>query len=341
MKVAKYLFLLALLFTGTISVFVATKDGNYTIKHEQLIEVPKEIAYKYISDRKNWDSINPWQGENFKIIQSQNIANESILQKIVLNEVESDLKLEFRDTLNKKTNAIWSTQGQLTFKDKFLSIIGKGAKNDFEDRFEDALSFVNKTLMREINSFDIKLDGFVKRDTIYYIQRPVVSTKEHIPQMVKHFIPKLQKILTSTHTPTTGAPFIIYHQKDSLKNEFKYSIAIPTKQKIFLSSDSDIMNGQINPSSTIKATIKGNYHHLVKAYPKFTTFMEDNRLEQSNKYKEIEVLSKNNTTEKSASNWITEIYFPVRPKKIAIKVRPVKKDSLNTIIDSHLENKQN
>ncbi|MFK7001923.1 GyrI-like domain-containing protein [Flavobacterium oreochromis] len=335
MKVAKYLFLLALLLTGTIAVFVATKDGKYTIQHEKLIDVSKEIAFKYMSDRANWDSINPWKDEKYQIIQTKKIPNESITQEIILNGVKNELVLNFQDTLKNKTKTIWSTKGELTFKDKFLSIIGKGVKNDFEDRFESALNFVNTTLTREINSFNIKLDGFVKRDTLYYIQRPVISKKEQIPLMIKHFVPKLQKILTSTNTTTNGDPFIVYHAKDSLQNKFKYSIAIPVKKKIYTSSDSDILSGQINPSSTVKATVKGNYIHLVKALPKIYAFMKKNKLEQSDKYREIEILTKNITTASSTSSWITEIYIPVRPIKIAIKANPVKKDTVKIVNDSH------
>ncbi|RVU90425.1 AraC family transcriptional regulator [Flavobacterium columnare] len=334
MKVAKYLFLLALLLTGTIAVFVATKDGKYTIQHEKLIDVSKEIAFKYISDGTNWDSINPWKGEKFKIISTQEIPNESITQQVILNDVQNELVLNFKDTLKNKTKAIWFTKGELTFKDKFLSIIGKSVKNDFEDRFESALNFVNTTLTREINSFQIQLDGFVKRDTLYYIQRPVVSKKEEIPLMIKRFVPQLQQILKNTNTITNGYPFIVYHSKDSIKNQFKYSIALPIKKKIYTSSDSDILSGQINPSSTIKATVKGNYTHLIKAFPKIYAFMEENRLEKSDKYREIEVLIKNSTTFQSASSWITEIYFPVRPIKVATKVSTVKKDTTNTHIDN-------
>nr|WP_305070047.1 GyrI-like domain-containing protein [Flavobacterium covae] len=143
--------------------------------------------------------------------------------------------------------------------------------------------------------------------------------------MIKRFVPKLQKILTSTNTPINGAPFLIYHAKDSIQNQFKYSIAIPIKKKIYTSGDSDILSGQINPSSTVKATVKGNYIHLAKAIPQLYAFMQKNKLEQSDKYREIEVLVKNSTAYQSASSWVTEIYIPVRPIKIATKVSVVKK----------------
>ncbi|WP_258931892.1 hypothetical protein [Flavobacterium oreochromis] len=85
----------------------------------------------------------------------------------------------------------------------------------------------------------------------------------------------------------------------------------------------------------MKATVKGNYIHLVKALPKIYAFMKKNKLEQSDKYREIEILTKNITTASSTSSWITEIYIPVRPIKIAIKANPVKKDTVKIVNDSH------
>lgn len=341
MKIAKYLFLLMLLLAGTISVFVATKEGKYSIEHKKIIDVSRDIVYKYVADGKNWDSINPWIGEKFIIKSTEKVPGESITQQITLNDIENQLQLVFRDTLKNKTLAIWSTKGDLSFQDKFLSIIGKGKKNDFEDRFEEGLSAVNKTLTREINSFNIKIDGFVKRDTVFYIQRPLVSKKEQIPTMIKHYLPKLQKLLSSTGTPTNGNPFLIYHSQDSIKNEFKYSIAIPIKKKIYTSSESDIITGQINPSSTLKATVKGNYIHLHKALDSLYKELPKYKLEISDKYKYLEVIPKNPSTDKLASNWVTELYLPVRPIKkapIVKKEKKINQDSLTKAIINDILN---
>lgn len=335
MKIAKYLILLLLLISGTISVFVATKDGSYFIQKSKIIDVSKDLVYKYVTDKGNWDSINPWKNDQFKIINQESTDNEGVTYQVLLNEVENELKLELRDTLNKKTVAIWSTKGKQTFKDKLLSVIGRGSKNDFSDRFEEALSSINNTLTREINTFDIKVNGFVKRDTIFYIQRPIVSKMEEIPNKIKTNLPQLQQILTSTSTPSNGSPFIVYHSKDSVKNKFVYSLAIPVKHKIYTSPDSDIITGQINPSSTIKATLIGNYRHKIEAIKKLYIFMEDNRLELSDKYKEIEVITKSAATDKSASKWITEIYLPVRPKAVIKKAsaaKPINSDSITKAI---------
>lgn len=335
MKIAKYIFLLLLLISGTISVFIATKDGSYFIQKSKIIDVSKDIVFKYVDDKSNWDSINPWKSDQFKIINREVSDTENIIYQVLLDEDEHELKLEIRDTLNKKTVAIWSTQGKQSFKDKLLSVIGRGTKNDFEDRFEEALTAINNTLTREINTFSIEVNGFVKRDTIFYIQRPIVSKLEEIPSKIKSNLPQLQHILSSTGTPSNGNPFIVYHSKDSLQNKYTYSLAIPVKYKIYTSSDSDIITGQINPSSTVKATLIGNYNHKNEAIKKLHLFMEKNQLEISDRYKEIEVVTKNAATDKSASKWITEIYLPVRPKAVVKKplvAKPINSDSITKAI---------
>lgn len=316
MKIAKYLFLLFLLLCGTISVFVATKDGSYYVEKSKIIDVPKDIVYKYSTDKANWDSINPWKKESFRILSQDIHPEEGIHYRVLLGEVENILKLEIRDTLLKKTVLIWSTNGRQSFKDKLLSIFGKGSKNDFGDRFEEALTAVNNTLTREINSYKIHLDGFIKKDTIFYIQKPIASKLEEIPLKIKSNLPQLQQVLSSTNTPANGEPFLVYHSKDTILNKYVYSIAIPVAKKIYTSADSDIITGQMNPHSTVKATLKGNYNHKPEAYQQLHAFMAKNNLEQSVKYKIIEVIPTNAFTTKLASQWTTEIYIPVKPKTV-------------------------
>ena len=63
--------------------------------------------------------------------------------------------------------------------------------------------------------------------------------------------------------------------------------------------------------------------------------MSENRLERSDRNKIFEIIPINSLTEKSAAKWVTEIYIPVRPKKTTIRVKPVKNDTVNTIIESN------
>ncbi|SFA69199.1 hypothetical protein SAMN05660845_0054 [Flavobacterium swingsii] len=341
MKIAKYIFLLLLLISITISVFVATKDGNYTVTKSKQIDVSKEIVFNYVSDSKNWETINPWKRENTKVKSIQKIDGETILQNIIINEVPAELKLTFKDTLSKKTIVTWTTCGKLSFKDKFLSIINRGTHNNFAEKFENGLTILNTILTTEINTFSVKVDGFVNRDTVFYIQRVMSCKVEELPAKIKNILPKLNELLKITNTPSNGAPFIVYHSVDSLANKIVVSVAIPTKHKVFTSAGSDIHTGQTNPFQAVKATLTGNYLHKKEALTQIYDFMSKNKLERSDRNKIFEIIPINNSTEKSAAKWVTEIYIPVRPIKIAIRVEPVKKDTVNTVIESNIKNSSN
>ncbi|MEO8233784.1 MAG: GyrI-like domain-containing protein [Flavobacterium sp.] len=341
MKIAKYIFLLLLLISITISVFVATKDGNYTVTKSKQIDVSKEIVFNYVSDSKNWETINPWNAENTKVKWVQKIDGETILQNIIINEVPAELKLTFKDTLSKKTIVTWTTHGKLSFKDKFLSIINRGKHNDFAEKFENGLNTLNTILTTEINSFSVKLDGFVNRDTVFYIQQVVSCKVEDLPAKIKNVLPKLNELLKITNTSKNGAPFIVYHSIDSLANKITVSVAIPTKNKVFTSTESDIYTGQTNPFQAVKATLTGNYNHKKEALAQLYEFMDKNKLERSDRNKVFEIIPVNSLTEKSAAKWVTEIYIPVRPKKITVRVQPVKNDTINTMIESNVKGTSN
>ncbi len=334
MKIAKYLILLLLLIAGTISVFVATKDGKYSVKRSKLIDLPRETVYKYVSDRKNWDSINPWKEEKLKLIDFQNPDDTTVIQKILLNEIENNLTLKIKDTLSKKTLLEWSTDGNLSFRDKFLSIIGKGTKNNFDNRFDEGLNSVNTILTREIKSFTVKLEGFVRLDTIFYIQRPLACKTEDLPKQIKSQLPKLNQLLVNANVTAKGSPFIIYHKKDTINDIITFSVALPTEKKVYTTSESDIFNGQTNPFGAVKASLTGNYVNKKEAIAKINEFIKKNKLEQSPTYKVIEFIPKNVLTEKSASTWVTEIYIPVRPIKVVQvkKVKTVNQDSISKAI---------
>ena len=324
MKIAKYIFLLLLLLVITISVLIITKDGSYKIVKIKFIEVPKTTVFNYVAENKNWDAINPWKNtlEKGNIIKQEIFDKDSIAQIISLNK-NNEIKTtwQFFDSLN-YTKILWITKGKLSFKEKVLAVINRGQKNNLIASFDDGLFNLNKILTTEINTFSIKMDGFVNRDTIFYIQKPASGKVEQLPNIIKTILPKLQKLILVTKTKTNGEPFIIYHSKDTLANTITFSIAIPTKQKIQISAESDIYSGQTNPFQAVKATLTGNYNHKKDAVAKIFAYMNENKLEQSPKYKEVNIILKNSTTDKSASKWITEILIPVRPIKPILKNKP-------------------
>lgn len=337
MKFVKYFILLLLLLVLTISVFVATKSGNYNVNKSIVINVSKKIVYNYLADSKNWNSINPGKDQHNEIQNIIKIDTATLEQNIILDEVNTKIEVKIQDTLRNKTLVKLYTIGNLTFKDKFLSIINKGQHNNIGQKFEDYLSTANKILTTETNSFSVKIDGFVNRDTIFYIQKPIICKTDELPNKLKSVIPKLKKLLNATNTAQNGDTFLVYHEVDSVSNIVKLSVALPTKQKVFTSSESDVFTGQINPFQAVKATLIGNYIHKEKVYKQMKSYLLSNKLEISIKTKKIEYIPVNISTEKSASKWKTEIYLPVKPF-INIKKKPkIVNDSIVTVPEANAE----
>lgn len=340
MKILKYIFLLLVLLSITISVFVATKDGTYTVTESKLIDVSLNDVFQYAGDYKNFSSFNPWKEENVIIKFSETFEKDSIHLQYKEQEDTKQFTLIFKDTLPHKTLVTWTTKGKTSFKDKLLALIGRGSKNDLSEMFVKGLSSLNTILSSEINEYSTKIDGFIEQDTIFYIQKPLQCKTAELPAKIKYYLPQLQRLLKDTNTKSNGAPFLVYHRKDTIQDKIIFSLAIPTINKVYTSTDSDIITGQINPYQAIKATLKGNYLHKYQVMNQIKEFMETNRLEQSDKHKEIELIPHNALTDKSASKWVTEIIIPVRPKKLTIRVRPTQKDSVNTYIDSYFKPKK-
>lgn len=359
MKIAKCLFLLLLLTLVTGSVFITTADGSYIIKKSKIINVPKEKAYNYILDFKNWESFDfikkdspltlkyspitkglksqlNWTG-NSASGQVKSIfvaANDSICQEMIYDGVNSQMHWKFKDTL-KKTKVTWSTKGKMTFKEKCYSLLYGDTSIKMSSLFEKALVNIDKllttaaivtTVTSEIDTFNISIEGFVERDTLRYLQTLSQSTIQDLPLKIKKIVPRLKQLALSTNTKTGGSPFIVYHYKDTLKNTVTYSIAIPVSKKVYTLPASDILPGQIQPFQAVKATLEGDYSHKDEMMQQIYDYMKKNKLEQNNKFRVIEILRKSIATDESPSRWVTDIYVPVKLKKVIIAA--IKKDTV-------------
>ncbi len=361
MKIVKYLFLLILLFLITVSILVATKNGNYFVKRTKIINVPKTVVFNYISEFKNWEKFGPWKKQDPSIqftfpektsglnsyynwtgkdgegkIKTIFIAeNDSINQNMTFNGSESKTSWTFKDTL-KGTKVTWSNKGKLNFTEKLFVFALGGADKVMGKMFDEGLINLNKVLTTspEIDTYKIIVDGFVKLDTIYYIQKPLSCKVSDLPKKIKTELPIMSKFLYTTENDANGSPFIVYHPKDSLSENIIFSIAIPTKEKIYTSEGSDIVTGQIDDYQAVRAKLFGNYTHKKEAYKQLYEYMTKNKLEKTPRNKIIEIITKNIVNDKTVSNWITEICIPVRPKKATI-IASIKKDTLDNVIKNN------
>ena len=73
MRILKYIFLLLLLTLVSLSVFVATQKGNFTVERSKIINSTKSAVFSYVNDYRNWEDFGSWMTDDteMKIVYPQ------------------------------------------------------------------------------------------------------------------------------------------------------------------------------------------------------------------------------------------------------------------------------
>ncbi|MBC7524113.1 MAG: GyrI-like domain-containing protein [Flavobacterium sp.] len=340
MRILKYLFLIfILLFIGAF-VFVTTQKANYEVEKSEIIKIKKSTAFNFINDFRNWETFYFLESNNKKLIYSYPNStigigssfswsglsegsvkttalkeNDSISQKMSSNQDSSYLIWKFKDTLG-GTKVTIKRKGTLDFKYKLLTFFNGGINNVMGCECENILLNLNKSLVYEINTYSIKINGFVNKSGSFYLKQTLLCREKSIIKNIKILMPKLKSFVTKNKIIMNGKPFVIYDKYDGINDLIKLSVCIPVRDSIFISEGSDIQSGKFSSYNTIKATLTGDYSHCQKAWLNINNFISKNKLERDNSHKIIEIYTKSYDEIKNPSKWITEIYIPVYSRPI-------------------------
>ena len=355
MRILKYLFLLFLLSLVTLTIFVATQKGDFTIERSKIINSPRTLVFNYVNDSKNWAAWNSWAVEDagIKITNSPNTIgkgsfyawegkegsgnietisikeNDSIVQKMKYNGNDSDVFMRFKDTVG-GTKVTWKTNGKMSFSYKILTAFNSNLKGVIGIMFEKSLANLDKKLNYEINSFSVKINGIVNVPENFYLAQTFTSEISKVEKNSGIVFPKIISYCKKNNIILNGKPFIIYHTYDTINKLTKLSICIPIRDSIFIAPGSTIISNKIEAYQAVKTTFTGNYSHKNKALDKSKEYFVSNYLSPDTKFSHIEIYTNGLTETKNPSKWITEIYIPVKPKVVYKK--PI-------IIDPNLEEK--
>jgi hypothetical protein len=341
MRILKYLLLLFLLSLVALSIFIATQKGEYFIERSRIINSPKASVFNYVNDYRNWEDFGSWTDDDkeIKFIYPENTVgkgafytwegkegfgkmttiftkeNDSIAQKMILEEDSSFVNWKFKDTIG-GTKVTWSTRGNMNFFFKVYSALNGGVDKIIGTMYEKSLSSLDKNLDYEIKTFSIKNNSVVAKAQVFYIAQTFTTEISKINKNFKIVLPKIIAFCTDNNINVNGSPFIIYHTYDVILGLAKISIALPIQSEIFLSEGSDINSGKINAFEAVKTTLSGDYSHMEKAYNQATTILNQKQLKKDPKFTFIAVYKTGKTEVANPSKWITEIYIPLLPKVV-------------------------
>ena len=338
MKIIKYLFLIALLLTIGLSVFVSTQSAQFEIERSKIIKTPRTAIYNYVHNLNNWDSFiaagdtlkkgtvtSLLAGKSAKITYLyknnktayQTIAtsiNQSIALLKVTNGAKSVVTWVFKDTLG-GTKVTVKSKGSVDFETKINSFFKGGVATIAGNETEFNLENLNKILHLEIDSFAITLNEIVTQDSTLYVKRDLTCYETDVVKNVKIVLPQLQKYCESKNAMPAGKSFIGIEKTSPTSKVVKLSVFYPVKDSVSTSPTGVYLFGLLEKCKGIKGTLKGNYSNIEKLKEALAAETLKNKINinKNGNYFEIYKISELETKRKSTC--ITEILIPLAPNK--------------------------
>ncbi|UPQ79104.1 GyrI-like domain-containing protein [Flavobacterium azooxidireducens] len=345
MRILKYILLLILLILLAFSVYLSTKEGNFSVTKSKVINIEKSTLFQYVNDYQNWESFLNLNEKNLKASYPNNTVgvggsfnwtgsngngsvettflkeNDSIAQKVSWNGVTSDAFITFKDTVG-GTKVTWNSSGKLDFMGKVESFFSSGFEKKLGSDFENNLIALEKVLSKEISTYSIDLDGIVEVSHQKYLKRKGESTISGFYTALQESMPLLYNFVQENKIKTNKQKFVVFDKYDVANDKVEFSIASTLMEIIYTTPESEFTVDSIMPHQALKITLKGDYSHSKEAWDKGFDYLKKNNLEQNYNGTFREVYVKNNTEVKQPSQWLTEIYIPVK-QQISKPIRPV------------------
>jgi len=340
MRILKYIFLLLILALLALFVFVATKEGKYTISESKIIALKKATLFDYVNEYKNWEDFCQFKNDSSEMVftypektsgsgssfrwknglQNGELKtiylkkHDSIAIKMNWNDNHSDFSITFKDTVG-GTKVTWNSSGIQDFRGKLFSLFYGGIENQLRTNYQKSLAKLALVLSKEINTYSISIQEVVSVRKSYYIKRKSTSKMIDFHVKLQNEMPLILEFVKDNGVATFGHSFTVFDLYKS-KNNLNYAIGIPIKDKIFTTPESEFTVDSITPHQALKVILNGDYSHINEARDKGMDFLKKNNLIESaiGKYREIYIRSR--TDVKNPSQWITEIYIPVIPKTV-------------------------
>lgn len=342
MKIIKYLLFLFLIVFIAGSIYVATKDGDYSVETSKVINAPAPMLYREVANLSNWKNWKGWSDlEGMKINFSENASGEgaamiweadeiqdgkiittsaipysqieqSLIMTTSIGDAEGKILWTFKPE-NKQTLVTWSLSGSQTFKEKLaFTLQDKDFPEIFKPIFEKSLENLEKNVIQKMEKYSINVDGITEHGGGYYMYTSTASKLGEVNSNASKMIEQVSLYMKKNNISISGKSFVIYNQRDERNGTTIFSAAVPTPSQVITPSGSPVLNGYLTPQKVVKTTLKGNNKNASEAWEKTYRFMEENGLEVDPRGQPFEIYITNPAEVDNPALWVTEIYIPVK-----------------------------
>lgn len=322
MRILKYILLLLLLLGVAFIVFVATQQSDYKVVRSKEIKVSKDIVYNFVSDSTALIDWNPWNKNNAVFKNLKLIPNDTILQNITISGMKNESFIRFQNT-KKGALITWELKGKLDFELKLLSVLQGGVDNVLGDKLDEGLNNIDTYLVKELTSYKIAIGGLVIKHATNYIQQVDTCSITDFQKVSKSMLQNMMAFVEKNDIDILGLPFITYESISSNDKEIIFAMCVPVEEEILTTPGSEISGGHFDEFLAVKVILKGDYSHRKEAWNKARKYVKQKRLTEDNSNgKYVEVYKVSLPKERKPSNWVTEVYVPVKKRVYIPRPKP-------------------
>lgn len=341
MKIFKYLLFLLLILFIAGSIYVATKDGDFSAESSRNINAPAPLLYREIADLSNWNTwegwssqegINlnlsekssgedaqiSWEAENMqdgKITTTSAIPNKRLEQEVIIKTSTGPATGNITWTLepqNGQTRVTWKLSGSQSFKEKLaFTLQDKDMTEIFQPIFEESLQDLEEDVIRKMEEYSINVDGITEHGGGYYMYMTTAAKLGEVNSKASKMIDQVSLYMENNNISISGKPFVIYNQRDERSGTTIFSAAVPTPSQVITPSGSPVLNGYLQPQKVVKTTLKGNRKNAAEAWEASYRYIEENELQVNPQGHPFEIYLTNPAEVDNPALWITEVYIPV------------------------------
>ena len=339
MKAFKYiLFLLLILIIG-MAIYIAIQPNEFQVSRTRTINAPRQVVYNQVIDLKNWKSWSSWVesdpdmtitlseqtkgiGGSYSWKDKAGVGTMKITETTPNTTIQQDMQFadmpasqvswDFKDNPDGSTDATWSISGKdLPFKFKAYNTFMGGMEKQIAPHYERSLEKLDSIVLASMQVYSIKINGKTTHGGGYYIYNTASCKISDLQNKMKALMPKITAYAKQHNIKMAGAPFTSYHKWDVENNAVMFSCCIPTTDKV-ITSEPDILTGQLKPFNAIKLTLKGDYSNLKEAWETASKYIEVNNFDQVLDASALEVYQTEPSLTPNPADWITDIYIPIK-----------------------------
>jgi effector-binding domain-containing protein/ribosome-associated toxin RatA of RatAB toxin-antitoxin module len=342
MKALKYILFLILIIIIGLTIYIAVQPNSFEVKRTRTFNAPAEVIYNNVIDFKNWEAWSSWVekdpetvitlGENTKGVggsfswvdkdgkgQMKTLStseNVSIDQELQFGDfAPSKIHWEFIPAEDSKTEVVWKMNSDnVPFMFKAFALFSGGFDNMIGPDFERGLEKLDSIVEASMKIYSIKVDGITQHGGGFYLYNTTSTKMDGFENVMQDMLLKVKSYVQDNHITTAGPPFIFYHKWDETNNSVMFSSCVPTTAQV-ITTENDILTGQLEPFKAIKTTLTGNYSNLKEAWQTALDYIPKNSFEFTEQGPMLEVYVTDLTKTPNPANWITEIYIAVKEQE--------------------------